>query len=95
VPLRHHQNCHDERRASWRQPVKSARSTQPRDIDHYDALAVIRDRFFGLRCAINGAGISSHADRCGLQQIAEDIADSLGDLCAAFSAERDVRVPKR
>jgi hypothetical protein len=75
--------------------VKSARSTQPRDIDHHDALALIRDRFFGLRCAINGASISNHADRSGLQQLAEDIADSLSQLCAAFSAERDVQVPNR
>ena len=39
------------------------------DVNHYDALTVIRDRFFGLRCAINGAGIASRADRSGLQQL--------------------------
>ncbi len=63
------------------------------DIDHYDALAAIRDRFFGLRCAIKGADISSHADRNGLLQLAEDFAAVLKDVCDAFAQDRAIEIP--
>jgi hypothetical protein len=39
------------------------KSAETKDIDHYDALAALRDRFFGLRCAIKGADIANLAIR--------------------------------
>lgn len=66
---------------------------QPSDIDHYDALAAVRDRFFGLRCAIKGADISSHTDRNGLLQLAEDFAAALKELCDSFARDRAIQIP--
>ncbi len=44
-------------------------SAKARDLDHYDALTVVRDRCLGLRCAISGAGISEVEDTSALLPI--------------------------
>jgi hypothetical protein len=61
------------------------------DLDHYDALTLIRDRLLGLRCAIKGARVADSADRLGLLQISEDTLRDLSKLCDAFASERGVR----
>ncbi len=71
--------------------MKPAKASQTRDIDHYDALAAVRDCFFGLRCAIKGADISSHADRNGLLQLAEDFTAALKEVCDSFARDRAIR----
>jgi hypothetical protein len=68
-----------------------ATTTTKADLDHYDALALIRDRVSGLRCAIRGARIADDADRVGLLQITEDVVRDLSKLCRIFAAERDVQ----
>ena len=65
---------------------------EPRDVDHYDTLATVRDRFFALRCAVKGADISSHADRNGLLQLAEDIAEALKEVCTSFAREWAIQI---
>jgi hypothetical protein len=47
-------------------------------LDHADNLAVLRDRIFGLLCAIRGASFANEDDRRGLIQISEDICDAIG-----------------
>ncbi len=70
-------------------------SVKTRDLDHYDALTVVRDRCLGLRCAINGAGISEAGDRGGMQRLAEDLIESFDELCSAFAEERGLQVRTR
>ena len=55
-------------------------------LDHEDALAVLRDRIFALRCAIKGARFANEDDRCGLVQISEDISDAIGQAITALQA---------
>jgi hypothetical protein len=75
--------------------VEKGSEVETRDVDHYDALTVIRDRCFGLRCAIRGAGISEAEDRNGLLQLAADLIESFNELCSAFAEERGLQVRKR
>ncbi len=70
-------------------------SAKARDLDHYDALTVIRDRCLGLRCAINGAGIAETEDVSGLQQLAVDLIESFNELCSVFAEERGLQARKR
>ncbi|WP_020173738.1 hypothetical protein [Methyloferula stellata] len=71
--------------------MKPAEASPTSDIDHYDALAAVRDRFLGFRCAIKGAEISSHADRNGLLQLAEDFTAALKEVCDSFARDRAIR----
>lgn len=64
------------------------------DLDKVDALFTLRDRFDGLRCAIRGAAYASDADRRGLIQLADDVADRLGEVCAAITPSTNL-VPTR
>jgi hypothetical protein len=70
-------------------------SVEAQDLDHYDALIVVRDRCLGLRCAINGAGIAEDEDRNGMQQLVSDLIESFNELCSAFAEERGLQVRKR
>jgi hypothetical protein len=53
-------------------------------LDHEDALAVLRDRIFALRCAVKGASLANEDDRRGLIQISEDISDAIGQAITAL-----------
>lgn len=55
-------------------------------LDHEDALAVLRDRIFALRCSIKGASLANDDDRRGLIQISEDISDAIGQTITALQA---------
>ena len=66
--------------------MKSSRTSA--ELDRLDALVVIRDRLFGLRCAIGGAAIASPDDRKGLLQLADDLASQLTDFCDAVAKLR-------
>lgn len=72
---------------------EGARRALPGNIDSVDALIALRDRFDGLRCAIRGASLGSEADRRGLLQLAEDVAESLEELCATAIPETGTRPP--
>ena len=63
-----------------------------KDLEHFDALFLIRDRFFGLRCAIHGADIARIEDRSGLQQLAADLIETFNELCSTFAEERGLKV---
>ncbi len=73
--------------------MKPTEAPHTADIDHYDALAAVRDRFFGLRCAIKGAEIASRADRNGLLQLADDFAEALKEVCDSFAHDRAIQIP--
>ncbi len=51
------------------------------DLDRIDAFIELRDRVFGLRCAISGAAIASENDRRGLLQFVEDVSGQMERLC--------------
>ncbi len=61
------------------------------DLDHYDALTVIRDRCLGLRCAIAGAHIAETGDQHGLMQLATDLIEGFDVLCSSFAEERGIK----
>jgi hypothetical protein len=74
--------------------VEKGSEVETRDVDHYDALTVIRDRCWGLRCAIAGSSIADDKDRSGLQQLTIDLIESFNELCSAFAQERGLQVRK-
>lgn len=61
---------------------------QSAELDQLDAFVVIRDRFFGLRCAIGGASIANADDRQGLLQLADDLASELDGFCNSLRERR-------
>lgn len=67
-----------------RQTESTCTATADR-LELQDALADLRDRVFGLRCAIAGAAIASDADRAGLLRLIEDAADAAREVCARAS----------
>jgi hypothetical protein len=72
------------------QMPSDAHGGQEADLDHYDALTRLRDRFFGLRCAIKGAEYSNRSERDGLRQLADDLMKELTSLCADFVDDRHI-----
>jgi hypothetical protein len=84
-----------KRRASLQPADRNGPSTEIRDLDHYDALTVIRNRCLGLRCAIDGAGVAEAEDLSGLQQLAADLIESINVVCSAFAEDRGLQARKR
>jgi len=79
----------DKRTAS-----KEAAAVFPKDLDHYDAMTVLRDRLLGLSCAINGASIAEAHDRNGLQQLMADVVGSFEVLREVFGRERGLQTQR-
>ena len=52
-------------------------------LDLSDEVSLLRDRIYGLRCAIAGASIANGTDRAGLLRLIEDLADAAEGICRA------------
>jgi hypothetical protein len=84
-------NRKEGRRISAASGEPSQAPVEVRDLEHYDALTVFRDRCLGLRCAIGGAHIAEMEDQDGLMRLATDLIEGLNALCSAFAEERGIK----
>lgn len=63
------------------------------DLQLAEALGEMKRRCFGLEAATVGVGsYKNHDERCGLIQLAHDIATEMERLAEAFETERQLRM---